>query len=84
MQARKFYESALRLEPSYLGAVLALADLHVLEGRNGEAIALLQKYLKNWTDDALHTKLAQILAATGKVGESLTYFQIALRLGSLF
>ncbi|KAH7290555.1 hypothetical protein KP509_30G053600 [Ceratopteris richardii] len=77
-KACKFYESALRLEPGYLGAVLALADLHVLEGRNGEAILLLQKYLKNWADGALHTKLAQILAATGKVGESLSHFQIAL------
>lgn len=77
-KARKFYESALRLEPGYLEAVLALAELHVLEGRNGEAIALLQKYLKNWTDDGLHTKLAQILAATSKVGESLSHYQIAL------
>ncbi|MCO5614398.1 hypothetical protein L7F22_068678 [Adiantum nelumboides] len=81
-KARKFYESALRLEPGYLGAVLALADLHVLEGRNSEAIALLQKYLKNWTDDALHVKLGQILAASGKVGESLKHFQIALSMNS--
>ena len=78
-QARKFYESALRLEPGYLGAVVDLADLHVLEGRNGEAIALLQKYLKNWSDDTLHTKIAQILAATGKVHESLSHYQEALR-----
>lgn len=77
-KSRKFYESALRLEPGYLGAVLALADLHVIEGRNGDAITLLQRYLKNWVDDALHTKLAQILAATDKVGEALSHYQAAL------
>lgn len=80
-QARRFYESALRLEPEYLGAVLALADLHGMEGRNEEAITLLQRYLKNWADDALHTKLAQILAATEKLGESLSHYQTALRWG---
>ncbi|KAJ4829002.1 hypothetical protein Tsubulata_045070 [Turnera subulata] len=38
--AKKFYESALRLEPGYLGAALALAELHVIEGRNGDAVSL--------------------------------------------
>ena len=79
MQARRFYESALRLEPTYLGAVLALADLYSMEGRNEEAIMLLQRYLKTWADDALHTKLAQIFAATDKLGDSLSHYQIALR-----
>lgn len=79
MQAKRFYESALRLEPAYLGAVLALADLHSMEGRYEEATALLQRYLKTWADDSLHTKLAQILAATDKLGESLSHYQIALR-----
>eukprot|EP00249_Psilotum_nudum_P016243 c25742_g1_i1 orf=635-1945(+) len=77
-KARRFYESALRLEPGYLGAVLALADLHSIEGRNGEAISFLQRYIKNWADDSLHTKLAQILAATNKLGESLSHYQAAL------
>jgi thioredoxin-like negative regulator of GroEL len=79
MQAQKFYESALRSEPGFLGAVLALADLHGREGRNDEATVLLQQYLKNWADDSLHTKLAQILAATEKLGESLSHYQTALR-----
>lgn len=77
-KARKFYESAVRLEPGYLGAVLALADLHVVESRNEEAISLLRKYLKDWADDGLHTKLAQILASTDKVGEALSHYQLAL------
>jgi anaphase-promoting complex subunit 7 len=78
-KAQKFYESALRSEPGFLGAVLALADLHGREGRNDEATVLLQQYLKNWADDSLHTKLAQILAATEKLGESLSHYQTALR-----
>nr|GEU67080.1 cytochrome P450 [Tanacetum cinerariifolium] len=59
-KAKKFYESALRLEPGYLGAALALAELHVMEGRNYEAVTLLERYLKDWADDSLHVKLAQI------------------------
>ncbi|KAG0599369.1 hypothetical protein M758_12G146900 [Ceratodon purpureus] len=78
-KARRFYESALRLEPTYLGAVLALAELYGLEGRNEEAVSLLQRYLKTFVDDALHTKLAQILAASDKLGDSLFHYQTALR-----
>jgi anaphase-promoting complex subunit 7 len=63
--------------------VLALADLHGREGRNDEATVLLQQYLKNWADDSLHTKLAQILAATEKLGESLSHYQTALSINPL-
>lgn len=77
-KARRFYESALRLEPTYLGAVLALAELYGMEGRNEEAILLLQRYLKTWADDGLYTKLAQILAASNKLGDSLFHYQSAL------
>lgn len=78
-QAKKFYESALRLEPGYLGAALALAELHVLEGRNGEAVSLLERHLKDWADDSLHVKLAQVFAATNMLQEALSHFQAALR-----
>ncbi|KAF6176689.1 hypothetical protein GIB67_034551 [Kingdonia uniflora] len=56
-KAKRFYESALRLEPAYLGAALALAELHVVEGRNSEAVILLEKYIKFWADDSLHLKI---------------------------
>nr|KAJ0206585.1 hypothetical protein LSAT_V11C500254080 [Lactuca sativa] len=79
-KAKKFYESALRLEPGYLGAALALVDLHVMEGRNYEAVTLLERYLKDWTDDSLHVKLAQILAATNMLQDSLSHYQAALRI----
>ncbi|KAF3773644.1 Anaphase-promoting complex subunit 7 [Nymphaea thermarum] len=79
-KARKFYESALRLESGYLGAVLSLADLHVIEGRNGDAISLLQRYLKNWADDSLHTKLAQVFAASYMLTEALSHYEEALRI----
>lgn len=59
--------------------MLALADLYGMEGRNEEAIALLERYLKNWADDALHTKLAQVFAVTDKLGDSLSHYQTALR-----
>ncbi|KAG5554965.1 hypothetical protein RHGRI_012493 [Rhododendron griersonianum] len=79
-KAKKFYESALRLEPGYLGAALALAELHVIEGRNGDAVSLLERYLKDWVDDSLHVKLAQVYAATNMLQEALSHFQAALRI----
>ncbi|OMO53699.1 Tetratricopeptide-like helical [Corchorus capsularis] len=79
-KAKKFYESALRLEPGYLGAALALAELHVIEGRNGDAVSLLERYLKDWADDSLHVKLAQVLAATNMLQDSLSHYQAALRI----
>lgn len=79
IQAKKFYESALRLEPGYLGAALALAELHVIEGRNGDAVSLLERYLKDWADDSLHVKLAQVFAATNMLSEALSHYQAALR-----
>ncbi|XP_066365751.1 anaphase-promoting complex subunit 7-like isoform X2 [Miscanthus floridulus] len=79
-QARKFYESAIRLEPGFLGAALALADLHVVEGRNKEAVMLLEKYLRQWADDSLHIKLAQVHAATNMLSDALSHYQSALRI----
>ncbi|KAH6769760.1 tetratricopeptide repeat protein [Perilla frutescens var. hirtella] len=79
-KAKKFYESALRLEPGFLGAALALAELHVMEGRNGDAVSLLQRYLKDWADDSLHVKLAQVFAATNMLQDSLSHYQAALRI----
>lgn len=83
VQAKKFYESALRLEPGFLGAALALAELHVMEGRNGDAVSLLERYLKDWADDSLHVKLAQVFAATNMLQDALTHYQAALRYLSL-
>lgn len=78
-QARKFYESAIRLEPGFLGAALALADLHVAEGRNKDAVLLLERYLRQWADDSLHIKLAQVFAATNMLSDALSHYQSALR-----
>ncbi|KAF5206402.1 Anaphase-promoting complex subunit [Thalictrum thalictroides] len=79
-KAKKFYESSLRLEPGYLGAALALAELHVVEGRNGDAVTLLERYLKDWADDSLHIKLAQVFGATNMLQEALSHYQAALRI----
>ncbi|XP_039163717.1 anaphase-promoting complex subunit 7-like [Eucalyptus grandis] len=81
-KAKKFYESALRLEPGYLGAALALAELHVIEGRNGDAVSLLERYLEDWADDRLHVKLAQVFSATNMLEDALAHYQPALRINS--
>ncbi|AQK42220.1 Anaphase-promoting complex subunit 7 [Zea mays] len=79
-KARKFYESAIRLEPGFLGAALALADLHVAEGRNKEAVMLLERYIQQWSDDSLHIKVAQVHAATNMLSDALSHYQSALRI----
>ncbi|KAM0915951.1 hypothetical protein ACQ4PT_010492 [Festuca glaucescens] len=79
-KARKFYESAIRLEPGFLGAALALADLHIAEGQNKEAVLLLERYLRQWADDSLHIKLAQVFAATNLLSDALSHYQAALRI----
>jgi anaphase-promoting complex subunit 7 len=72
LQARRFYEAAIRLEPGFLGAASALADLHVSEGRDMEAVMLLERYLQQWIDDSLHIKLAQVFAATSMLADALS------------
>ncbi|KAI4311182.1 hypothetical protein MLD38_036097 [Melastoma candidum] len=79
-KAKRFYESALRLEPGYLGAALALAEVHVAEGRNADAVSLLERYLKDWPDDSLHVKLAQVFSSTNMLQEALLHYQYALRI----
>ncbi|VFQ64668.1 unnamed protein product [Cuscuta campestris] len=79
-KAKKFYESSLRLEPGYLGAALALAELHVIEGRNEDAISHLEQYLNDWAHDSLHIKLAQVFSATNMLQDALSHYQAALRI----
>lgn len=43
IKTRKLFESAIYLEPGILRAALALGDLHVGEGRNKDAILLLER-----------------------------------------
>lgn len=62
---------------------MALAELHVIEGRNGDAVSLLERYLKDWADDSLHVKLAQVFAATNMLQEALSHYEAALRLNLL-
>lgn len=61
-----------------------MAELHVIEGRNGDAVTLLERYLKDWADDSLHVKLAQVFAATNMLQDALSHYHAALRLYLLF
>lgn len=61
-----------------------MAELHVNEGRNGEAVALLERYLKDWADDSLHVKLAQVFAATNMLQDALSHYEAALRFAKSF
>lgn len=58
---------------------MALAELHVMEGRNGDAVSLLQRYLKDWADDSLHVKLAQVFVVTNMLQDALSHYHAALR-----
>lgn len=50
-----------------------------MEGRSGDAVSLLERYLKDWADESLHVKLAQVFAATNMLQDSLSHYQAALR-----
>lgn len=50
-----------------------------MEGRNGDAISLLERYLKDWADDSLHVKLAQVFGAANMLQDALSHYQAALR-----
>lgn len=58
---------------------MALADLHVAEGRNKDAVLLLERYIRQWADDSLHIKLAQVFAETNMLSDALSHYQSALR-----
>ena len=51
-----------------------------MEGRTADSISLLERYLKDWADDSLHVKLAQVFAATNMLQDALSHYQSALRL----
>lgn len=56
----------------------------MIEGRNVDAVTLLERYLKDWADDSLHVKLAQVFAATNMLQEALSHYQAALRFWLFF
>lgn len=47
-------------------------------------MSLLERYLKDWADDSLHVKLAQVFAATNMLQEALSHYEDALRLTVIF
>lgn len=46
-------------------------------------MSLLERYLKDWADDSLHVKLAEVFAATNMLQEALSHYEAALRLNPI-
>ncbi len=71
-EARRAYESALRLAPWFVPAYVNLADLLRLQGRDGEAEPLLRRALKAAPQNAsVHHALGLLLVRRQRPGEAL-------------
>ena len=80
-EARRDFDTALRLAPGSLSAGLGLADLLLGQGQGEEAEAVLRRAVKaNAQSPAAHRALGQILAARKRPAESLRELQRASEL----
>ncbi|CAM9877479.1 unnamed protein product [Ascophyllum nodosum] len=78
--AKRAYEKALRLDPSYLDATLALVGLHMEDKNYDACVQLLRKAVPNHTRDTLHTKLAEVYTLNRQFDEALESFHFAISL----
>ena len=77
-EARRAYETALRLSPEFVPAVVNLADLDRSEGREDAAEVRLRSALETAPDSAaLHHALGLTLIRTGRRGEALVELERA-------
>ncbi len=77
-EARRAYETALRLAPWFVPAAANLADLDRAEGREDAAEARLRSALETAPDSAeLHHALGLTLVRTGRRGEALVELERA-------
>ena len=85
-RARRSYEQALKLDPTLVGVVLALADVHVSQGRADAAQTLLRRHMETHVSDdvsaqvLLHCKLGAVLASSKSLSDALGQYQTALGL----
>ncbi|HXV62596.1 MAG TPA: tetratricopeptide repeat protein [Vicinamibacteria bacterium] len=71
-QARRAFETAIRVDPDFAGAYVNLADLLRVEGMDDEGEALLRQALERLPDDpALHHALGLTLVRQRRAQEAL-------------
>ena len=79
-QARKAFETAIERSPSHPAGYLALANLHINKGRLGEAQSILERGRASTSEDfSLRFRLAEVLEASGNVGEALEFYETLLK-----
>jgi Flp pilus assembly protein TadD len=79
--ARREYDTALRLQPGFVPAVVNLADLDRAEGHDAEAEARLRKALASAPDDAsLHHALGLTLVRLGRRDAAVSELERAAEL----
>ncbi|CAM9599204.1 unnamed protein product [Ectocarpus fasciculatus] len=79
-KAKRAYEKALRIDPVFLDATLALVGLHMEDKEYDTCIDLLLKAVPHHTRDTLHTKLAEVYMLNGKLDDALESFHFAISL----
>eukprot|EP00904_Undaria_pinnatifida_P001371 jgi/Undpi1/11234/HiC_scaffold_30.g13532.m1 len=80
LKAKRAYEKALRIDPIFLDATLALVGLHMEEKQYDTCIHLLLKAVPHHTRDALHTKLAEVYTLNRQFDDALESFHFAISL----
>ncbi|CBJ30595.1 Putative subunit of the Anaphase Promoting Complex [Ectocarpus siliculosus] len=80
LKAKRAYEKALRIDPVFLDATLALVGLHMEDKEYDTCIDLLLKAVPHHTRDTLHTKLAEVYMLNGKLDDALESFHFAISL----
>ncbi|HSF17891.1 MAG TPA: tetratricopeptide repeat protein [Vicinamibacteria bacterium] len=72
LQARRAFETAIRVDPDFAGAYVNLADLFRVEGMDDEGEALLRQALERLPDEpALHHALGLTLVRQRRTQEAL-------------
>eukprot|EP00903_Cladosiphon_okamuranus_P008735 g8367.t1 len=79
-KAKRAYEKALRIDPVFLDATLALVGLHLEDKEYNTCIELLLKAVPHHTRDTLHTKLAEVYTLNQQFDEALESFHFAISL----
>ncbi|CAM9332755.1 unnamed protein product [Pylaiella littoralis] len=79
-RAKKAYEKALRIDPVFLDATLALVGLYMEDKEYDTCIQLLLKAVPHHTRDTLHTKLAEVYTLNQQFDDALESFHFAISL----
>ncbi len=79
--AEKFYLKALEINPKFINALAGLGKTYTAMGRGSEAVAILEKAVKDYPRSGqLNLELARAYAISGEYEKALTAYENAVEL----